>query len=76
MSKPLRVAEAADYIGVSKGYIYRLVELKKIPHYRLKKENGPIYFRVEELENYIFRQKIAADYEMNERAEEILEAGR
>jgi excisionase family DNA binding protein len=74
MSKPLRISEAAHYIGVSKSYLYKLAELKKIPHY--KPTDGSIYFSQEDLEAYVFRHKTAADYEMNESAEKIIEAGR
>jgi len=59
--KALTVDEAATYTGLSRNYIYKLIHLKKIPYY--KPLNGRVYFKPDELEKFIFRNKQAADYE-------------
>jgi excisionase family DNA binding protein len=68
--KPMGVAEAAEFTGLSKAYIYKLVYLKKIPHY--KPNAGRLFFKREELEQFIFRGRAAADYELHDRAEQVL----
>jgi excisionase family DNA binding protein len=62
----LSVEEAAAFTGLSKNYIYKLVHLKKIPHY--KPMSGRIFFRRFELEEFIFRNRQGADYEGGDRA--------
>jgi len=65
--KPMSVTEAAEYCRLSKTYIYKLVHLGKIPYY--KPTGGRLYFKQEELEQFIFRSHRAADYELTEGAE-------
>ena len=69
-SKPLTVTEAAAYTGLSKTYIYRLIHLKRIPNY--KPMGGRVFFKQEELDGFIFRNKTSADYELQEEAEQLL----
>jgi len=59
--KPLTIDEAAEFTGLKKTYIYRLVYEKKIPHY--KPLGGRLYFKLKELEDFIFRNRMSADYE-------------
>ena len=59
--KALTVLETAKYLNLKPSYIYKLVSQKKIPCY--KPMNGRIYFRVSELESWLFRNKQPADYE-------------
>jgi excisionase family DNA binding protein len=61
IQKPFTVDDAVAFTGLSKNYLYKLVYLKKIPFY--KPLNGKIYFKQEELESFIFRNRQAADYE-------------
>jgi len=68
--KPLSVTEAAAYTGLSKTYLYKLIYLKKIPHY--KPTGGKVFFKQEELDTFIFRGKVSADYELQEKAEQLL----
>jgi len=68
--KPMNVSMAADFLGFSKNYIYKLVHLGKIPCY--KPEGGKVFFKQEELENFIFRNRVSADYELHEQAEQLL----
>ena len=59
--KALSVSEAASYTGLSKNYIYKLVHLRRIPHY--KPMGGKLFFKQGELEAFIFRNRQTADYE-------------
>jgi len=67
--KPLSIVEAAEYLGFSKTYLYKLVHLRKIPCY--KPAGGRIYFKKDELEQFVFRGRKAADYELMEKTEYI-----
>ena len=73
IQKPMNVTAAAEFCGLSKTYLYKLVHLGKIPYY--KPAGGKIYFRQDELEKFIFRGRRSADYELAERAEGLLTGG-
>lgn len=47
----LRVKEAAEYLGISKCHVYRLVERQQIPHYR-NAGGKIIYFREQDLASF------------------------
>ncbi|MDR0448784.1 MAG: helix-turn-helix domain-containing protein [Treponema sp.] len=66
LSKALSVDGAAAFTGLSKNYIYRLIYLKKIPHY--KPMGGRVFFKQEELEKFIFRNRQGVDYEVESHA--------
>jgi excisionase family DNA binding protein len=72
--KPMGVAEAAEFTGLSKAYLYKLVYLKKIPHY--KPNAGRLFFKRTELEQFVFRGRSAADYELSEAADQVLNGRR
>jgi len=59
--KALSVLEAAKITGLSRNYIYKLICQKKIPFY--KPTGGRVFFKQEELDGFIFRNRQAADYE-------------
>jgi excisionase family DNA binding protein len=59
--KAFSVNEAAVFTGLSKNYLYKLVHQKKIPYY--KPLGGRVFFKQDELEAFIFRNRQAADYE-------------
>ncbi|MGB5873537.1 MAG: helix-turn-helix domain-containing protein [Bacteroidota bacterium] len=62
MQRPIRLEEAAEYLGVSKSYLYKLTSKSEIPHY---KPNGKtIYFRREDLEKWALRRKVASREEV------------
>jgi len=71
--KPMSVAEAAEFCGFSKTYLYKLIHLGKIPCY--KPEGGRVFFKQNELEQFIFRGRKAADYELAEQADALLAGG-
>ena len=64
--KPLTVDVACEFTGLKKNYIYKLVHQKKIPYY--KPMGGRIYFKLSELEDFLFRNRHGADYEEASRA--------
>jgi len=70
VQKALSIDEAAGITGLSKAYLYKLIHQRKIPFY--KPTGGRVFFKQEELESFIFRGRRAADYELNEQAESIL----
>ncbi|MDR0759248.1 MAG: helix-turn-helix domain-containing protein [Treponema sp.] len=66
----LSVSKAAEFIGVSRGSLYRFIHERKIPCY--KPSGKRVYFKRSELENFLFRNKQFASYEIAEKAEDIL----
>ena len=69
-SKPLSIKEAVEFLGYSQSYIYKLVHWKKIPCH--KPTNGRLFFKRTELEEFCYRIKQHADYEIAEAADAIL----
>jgi excisionase family DNA binding protein len=66
----LTLEEASEYTGLSSGTIYTLTHEKKIPFY--KPLGKKIYFKRTELDEFMFRNKQAADYEVLAAATAIL----
>jgi len=53
--KVLNFKEAVQFLGLSMGHLYQLTSNNRIPYYR---PNGKkIYFKREELENWLLRNK-------------------
>jgi excisionase family DNA binding protein len=69
-NKPLTITETAAYTGLSKAYLYKLIYLKKIPYY--KPLGGKVFLKQEELDTFVFRGRVSANYELQEQAERIL----
>jgi len=69
-NRPLGVKEAADFTGYSPKYIYKLVHLGMIPYF--KPTGGRIWFKREDLEKFMFRGRVAADFELREQADRIM----
>jgi len=64
--KPLSFSEAAEYLDVSKSHLYKMTSTAKIPHF---KPNGKmIYFKKSDLNNYLFRNRIASGMELEQKA--------
>ena len=55
----LTLAEAAEYMGLKKSYLYRLTHEKRIRHY--KPNNKMIYFRVEDIIAWLTSNPILTD---------------
>ena len=67
---PLNVQQAAAFLGLKPSYIYNLVHYGKLPVY---KPGGKILlFKQSDLEAYAFRNRQAADFELTEKADQIL----
>ena len=60
-SRAMNCADAAACLNFSKGYLYRLVYLGKIPCY--KPTGGKLFFKADDLDAFIFRGRKAADFE-------------
>ena len=58
----LTTEDVAELLGVAKSYVYKLTYKKLIPHY---KPNGKcVFFKREEVEDWIFSNRIATDEEL------------
>ena len=68
--QPLTVDDAVEFTGIPRASIYQLIFKKKIPCYR--PFGRTIFFKKSELEDFLFRRKQAADYEVSEQANAIL----
>jgi len=74
LDKPLTIQQAADFTGFSVAYVYKLCHLKKLPFY--KPENGRILFSPDDLKAFVYRNRQAAGYELQEQADAILSGGK
>lgn len=63
-SKPVLTAdEAAQYMGISKSGLYKLLAARKIPH---SKPNGKVvFFKREQLEAWLMSNPVATDEELD-----------
>jgi excisionase family DNA binding protein len=62
IQRPIRLEEAAEYLGVSKSYLYKLTSKSEIPHFKPKGKT--IYFRRVDLDNWALRRKVASREEV------------
>lgn len=69
----LTSSEAADYMGISKSYLYKLTMRQEVPHY--KPMGKLVYFNRQELENWLQSNRVATDGEMEQRAQAYCEKG-
>jgi predicted DNA-binding transcriptional regulator AlpA len=67
---PVSINKVMELSGYSRSYIYKLVRWKKIPAYR--PTNGRLFFCESEILEFLSRNRQAADYEVSERADAIL----
>jgi len=56
------LTEASYYLDLQKSYVYRLVHLKKIKHY--KPGGKKIYFKKEDLDSYILSGEVKTETEI------------
>ena len=64
--RPMNIEEASRFLGLSVSYIYTLCNKKKIGHY---KPNGKkIYFSRQDLLDFILRNKVSSDSQINDKA--------
>jgi excisionase family DNA binding protein len=60
------IEEIAQYTGLSKLYIYKLTSKNSIPHYKPNGKN--IYFKKEEIDNWLLRNRQATNEELESEA--------
>lgn len=58
--------ETARYMGISLSYLYKLTMRQQIPHY--KPMGKMCYFNRVEVEEWLQRNRVATDVELNDRA--------
>jgi excisionase family DNA binding protein len=68
-NKPMTLKQAAEFTQYSEPYLYELVRKKQIPHYKPQGEKGHVFFKQSELEEFMFRNRISADYEVSAAAD-------
>lgn len=68
--KPMTIDEAAAFLKISKGYLYKLTSGGKIPYH--KPMGKRLFFKQEELETFIWRNRVQADYEVTDQANGLL----
>jgi len=66
------IGSAANFLGFSKSYVYKMVHLKKIPYF--KPTNGRFFFKQSDLEAFLLRGRQSADYELEVKADGVLNA--
>ena len=66
----IRLNKVMEITGYSRSYIYKLVHWKKIPC--RKPTNGRLFFYESEVLDFLSRNRQAADYEIAEQADAIL----
>lgn len=66
----LTTAEAAEYIGVKKSYLMKLMMKKAIPYF---KPNGKLcYFDEADLDHWLRRVRIPSEEELDQQAQKYL----
>jgi excisionase family DNA binding protein len=65
--KPFNVQEAATFLGLKPSYVYNLCHFGKLPHF--KPGGKKIVFKLSDLENYLYRNRRAADFELAEQSD-------
>lgn len=63
----LTFTETANYLGVSKSWLYKLTSQRKIPHY--KPSGKMCYFNRDEVELWAFSNKVATNEELSQKAQ-------
>ena len=72
--KPLTFEEAADYLGLSKSYLYKLTCSNKIPHY--KPQGKRLYFSKSELDIWLFRNPVKTTGKIEQEADDYIVNGK
>jgi len=68
--KPMTVTEAAEYLHISKSYLYKMTSACKISYF--KPAGKKIYFTKSELNKWIKRNRVKSDYELEEMANKYI----
>lgn len=71
--KIIDINEASALTGYKKSYIYKLIHLKQIPHYKMAKgKNSKVFFKIEEIYQWLESNRIPTDDELQSLAIENL----
>jgi excisionase family DNA binding protein len=62
--KPLTMAEAAQYLGISMTYLYRITSRGQIPHFKPGGKKN--YFLKSDLDNWLLRNRVRSIDELDE----------
>lgn len=62
----LTAVEVSNYLGIAKSYLYKLTHRKAIPYY--KPFGKKVYFKLSELEEWLERNRVSTEEELNDRA--------
>jgi len=68
--KPLTLNEAAQYLDISKSYIYKLTCSNKIPHF--KPQGKRLYFAKSELDSWLMRNPVKSTTDIEQEADDYL----
>ena len=71
--RPLTLEEAADYLGFSKSYLYKLTSANKIPHY--KPQGKRLYFAKSELDKWLLRNPVKTTAAIEQEANDYVVNG-
>jgi len=66
----LTVEDAAEYLHVSKGYLYQLCRERKIPHF--KSPGSRIYFKRTEIHDWAFSRRVRTKEQLEREAKRLL----
>ena len=64
LQKAFNVLEAAEYTGYTVNYIRKLVHQGKIPFFKPMGRKGRVFFKPSELQDFLFRNRTPAVYEL------------
>ncbi len=71
--KVLTTSETAEYLGLTKSYLYKLTMSRQIPHY--KPMGKMIYFDLKEVEDWARRNRVATETELTDQANSQMRKG-
>ena len=68
MKRFLDVRECAEYLNISTHQVYKMVEMKQIPHTRISRK---VLFDIKKLETFIQQNSVEVQ-DLNEKVQELL----
>lgn len=69
----LSASEAATYMNVSLSHLYKLTAERKVPHF--KPMGKMVYFNRLELEQWLQKNRVATDEELEQQAQKMAKKG-
>ncbi len=68
--RKMTAQEAADYLGYTRAYLWKLNHLKKVPHHKLGAKS--VHYFQDELDEYLNRGRVPTDYELEAAASALM----